>query len=88
MSKDDDSKLAHDEFVEKRRASLERYLNRTASNPTLQVDADFREFLELDADLPKATGTSALSGAGVMRLFNRVGESVNKMTYKMDEADE
>jgi sorting nexin-1/2 len=38
-------------------------------------------------DLPKATNTSALSGAGVMRLFNKVGETVNKITYKMDESD-
>lgn len=38
-------------------------------------------------ELPKATSTSALSGAGVMRLFNKVGETVNKITYKMDETD-
>jgi hypothetical protein len=38
-------------------------------------------------ELPKATNTSALSGAGVMRLFNKVGETVNKITYKMDESD-
>ncbi|XP_049831679.1 sorting nexin-2 [Schistocerca gregaria] len=75
------------EFIEKRRASLERYLNRTAAHPVLCVDPDFREFLEADMDLPKATNTSALSGAGVMRLFNKVGETVNKITYKMDEND-
>ncbi|PNF28821.1 Sorting nexin-2 [Cryptotermes secundus] len=75
------------EFVEKRRASLERYLNRTAAHPILGVDPDFREFLETDMELPKATNTSALSGAGVMRLFNKVGETVNKITYKMDESD-
>lgn len=40
-----------------------------------------------DIELPKATSTSALSGAGVMRLFNKVGETVNKITYKMDETD-
>lgn len=40
-----------------------------------------------DVELPKATNTSALSGAGVMRLFNKVGETVNKITYKMDEND-
>ena len=34
------------DFVEKRRASLERYLNRTAQHPILSVDPDFREFLE------------------------------------------
>lgn len=30
------------EFVEKRRAALERYLNRTAGHPNLRVDPDFR----------------------------------------------
>ena len=34
------------DFVEKRRASLERYLNRTASHPLLQQDDKFIEFLE------------------------------------------
>uniref|UniRef100_A0A1B6LMV1 Sorting nexin-2 n=1 Tax=Graphocephala atropunctata TaxID=36148 RepID=A0A1B6LMV1_9HEMI len=75
------------EFVDRRRAALERYLVRTASHPTFSVDPDFREFLEADMELPKATNTSALSGAGVMRLFNKVGETVNKITYKMDEND-
>jgi len=34
------------EFVERRRAALERYLNRTAIHPIFQVDPDFRDFLE------------------------------------------
>lgn len=34
------------EFVERRRAALERYLLRTATHPIFQVDPDFREFLE------------------------------------------
>ncbi|XP_076068618.1 sorting nexin 1 isoform X5 [Oratosquilla oratoria] len=76
------------EFIEKRRAALERYMNRTAAHPTLRGDPDFREFVELDAELPRATQTSALSSAGVLRLFNRVGETVNKMTFKMDESDQ
>lgn len=42
----------------------------------------------IDAELPRATQTSALSSAGVLRLFNRVGETVNKMTFKMDESDQ
>ncbi|KAJ8954118.1 hypothetical protein NQ314_007147 [Rhamnusium bicolor] len=75
------------DFVERRRASLERYLKRTAQHPVLVLDPDFREFLESDIELPKATSTSALSSAGVMRLFNKVGETVNKITYKMDETD-
>lgn len=75
------------EWVENRRASLERFLNRTAAHPTLRVDANFINFLESDQELPRAVNTAALSGAGVMRLFNKVGETVNKITYKMDEND-
>lgn len=33
------------EFLERRRASLERFLQRTAAHPVLGVDPDFREFL-------------------------------------------
>lgn len=75
------------EFIERRRAALERYLNRTVAHPLLSTDPDFREFLEADTELPKATNTSALSSKGVLRLFNKVGETVNKITYKMDESD-
>ncbi|XP_072942323.1 sorting nexin-2 [Epargyreus clarus] len=75
------------QFVERRRAALERFLNRVAQHPVLCIDPDFREFLESDTELPKATSTSALSGAGMMRLFNKVGETVNKITYRMDESD-
>lgn len=59
-----------------------------AKHPALQTDPSFVDFLELEGDLPRATSTSALSGAGVMRLFNRVGDSLGKMTYKMDESDQ
>lgn len=43
-SPEPDGKLP--EFVERRRAALERYLNRTAIHPIFQVDPDFRDFLE------------------------------------------
>lgn len=85
MSKDDD--IGHDEFIGKRRLALERFLNRTASHTSLRADPDFREFLELDTDLPKSYASSALSGAGVRRFFNKFGDTVNKMTFRMDEAD-
>lgn len=75
------------EWVENRRAALERFLCRTAKHPVLCVDPDFINFLQSDEELPKAVNTAALSGAGVMRLFNKVGETVNKITYKMDEND-
>jgi hypothetical protein len=41
--------------VERRRAALERFINRTAQHPSFKADPDFREFLELDADLPKSS---------------------------------
>lgn len=42
---------------------------------------------DLSQELPRAVNTNALSGAAVVRLFNKVGETVNKITYKMDEND-
>lgn len=77
----------HGDFLEKRAKELERFMNRIGDHQVLRTDPDFREFLELETDLPKATGTSALSSAGVKRLFSKMGETVNKMTYKMDEND-
>jgi sorting nexin-1/2 len=37
--------------------------------------------------LPRATSTSALSSASVLKMMSRVGETVNKMAYKMEETD-
>ncbi|XP_014292222.1 sorting nexin-2 isoform X3 [Halyomorpha halys] len=75
------------EFLERRRASLERYLQRTAAHPVLNVDPDFREFLSSETELPKASNTSTLSGAGMLRFFNKIGETVNKITYRMEGYD-
>jgi len=86
MAKEDED-ATHSDFVEKRRAALERYLNRTASHPNLRVDPDFREFLELDTDLPKASQTATLSGKTVMKLFNSLGDKVSAYTTKMEESD-
>ena len=38
-----------DNFVESRRAALERMLNKTAAHPMLQHDADLKLFLESEA---------------------------------------
>jgi len=86
MAKEDEN-TSQSDFVEKRRASLERYLNRTASHPNLRVDPDFREFLELNTELPKANQTSALSGKNVMKLLSKVGDKVSAYATKMDETD-
>ena len=67
---------------------LYRYMNRTGAHPSLRMDPDLRDFLTLDADLPKSSGTSALSAAGVMRLFGRMGDAVTKLSSHIAETDQ
>ncbi|XP_018621071.1 sorting nexin-1a [Scleropages formosus] len=74
------------EFVERRRAALERYLQRVVSHPSLLQDPDVREFLERD-ELPRAVSTQTLSGAGFLKMINRATDAVSKMTIKMNESD-
>ncbi|XP_028812482.1 sorting nexin-1 isoform X2 [Denticeps clupeoides] len=74
------------EFVEKRRAALERYLHRVVSHQNLLQDPDVREFLEKD-ELPRAVSTQTLSGAGFLKMINKASDAVNKMTIKMNESD-
>ncbi|KAF3851541.1 hypothetical protein F7725_013313, partial [Dissostichus mawsoni] len=66
------------EFVEKRRSALERYLMRTVKHPILLKDPDVLQFLE---------SSEALSSAGLLRMVNKAAEAVNKMTIKMNESD-
>lgn len=74
------------EFVEKRRSALERYLMRTVKHPVLMKDPDLLLFLE-SSDLPRAVSTQALSSAGILRMVNKAADAVNKMTIKMNESD-
>ncbi|XP_030222198.1 sorting nexin-1a isoform X1 [Gadus morhua] len=74
------------EFVERRRAALERYLQRVVCHPSLLQDPDVREFLEKE-ELPRAVGTQALSGAGFLKMLNKATDAVSKMTIKMNESD-
>ncbi|KAM8865564.1 sorting nexin-2 [Synchiropus picturatus] len=74
------------EFVEKRRLALERYLMRTVKHPVLLKDPDVMQFLE-SSELPRAVSTQALSSAGLLRMVNKAAEAVNKMTIKMNESD-
>ena len=76
------------DFIEKRKAHLERFINRIAHHPSLRADPDFRDFLEISGPLPKATNTSALSGASFMKLIRSVGDTVNKITVKIPEKDQ
>ena len=64
-----------------------RLFIRRKLNQSIYTDSIFLEFLESNRDLPRATSTSALSSASVFRLIGRMGDTVNKMTYKMEETD-
>lgn len=83
VGKEDNSSA---EFVERRRAALERYLKRVVAHQNLLQDPDVREFLERD-ELPRAVSTQALSGAGFLKMINKASDAVNKMTIKMNESD-
>jgi len=85
MSKSEEEATNID-FVEKRRAALQRYMDRLVRHEPLVTDQDLRDFLEIE-NLPQATNTRALSGAGVMRLMKNVEGAFNKMTIKMVEED-
>lgn len=86
MTKEEDI-TSHNEFLERRKCALERFLNRIAQHPVLRTDPDFRDFLELQTDLPRSSGTSALSKEGMKRFLGQMTESVTKMGYRMDESD-
>ena len=79
--------IGSNEFIEKRRAALERYLNRIARHPILVQDPVFRQFLENTGDLPYAKDMSYMSGAGLMRAMKNVGTQLSKMTTRMTETD-
>ncbi len=76
------------DFIDRRRALLERYLNRLARSDKLIEDSDVREFLEMPNDLPKSKDTAAVSGAGVLRAFTGISNSVTKLTTKTAEQDQ
>ena len=83
MSKED---TTPDDFLEKRRAALQRFLVRLSKHKKFRFDPDFRDFLEISEDLPKAANTT-LTGAGMLKMFKNVTESVTKIATKIEETD-
>jgi sorting nexin-1/2 len=76
------------DFIDRRRALLERFLNRLVRHDKLIEDSDVREFLEMPNDLPKSKDTQALSGAGVLRALSNISSSVTKLATKTSEQDQ
>nr|XP_014429359.1 sorting nexin-2 [Pelodiscus sinensis] len=90
------------EFVEKRRAALERYLQRTVKHPILLQDPDLRQFLESSEVfkifffkfylfssyfVSRLAFRNQSARAGILRMVNKAADAVNKMTIKMNESD-
>ncbi|XP_061101098.1 uncharacterized protein LOC133130493 [Conger conger] len=73
------------EFVERRRAALERYLLRVVSHPSLIQDPDVLEFLEKE-EFPRPV-RNTLTGAGIWKMISRATEAISRMTMKMEESD-
>lgn len=71
----------------RRARQLERFIRRVVQHPRLRTDCDVRDFLTMEAELPRASQTSTLSGAGVKRIFKSVGEVFSKMAFHMEEGD-
>lgn len=86
MTKEEDI-ASQNEFLDRRKCALERFLNRVAQHSILRTDPDFRDFLELQIQLPRSTNTSAVSREGFRRLLEAVTDSMAKMGYRMDEND-
>ncbi|ESO03902.1 hypothetical protein HELRODRAFT_99725 [Helobdella robusta] len=88
-------KISRDEstcndFIEHRREALERFLRCICKHPTLRVDPNVVDFLELEGTLPRSSSSSTMSSSSrVLRFINKVGENISKLAiYKMDDAEE
>ncbi|KHJ48462.1 PX domain protein [Trichuris suis] len=76
------------EFLERRRASLERYIRRTADHPVLLRVCDNIIAAGRIGELPKASQTAVISGTTIKRIWDRVSEGFNRIAIsKMDEND-
>uniref|UniRef100_A0A5K4EDT8 Sortingnexin-related n=1 Tax=Schistosoma mansoni TaxID=6183 RepID=A0A5K4EDT8_SCHMA len=85
MSKD---VSVENEFVERRRIALERFLSRVLSHPVLRIDEDVCEFLQHEGELPRATNTQLLSGAAAIKVMKNLGDAIGKLAYKVDDPEE
>ncbi|CAH8288226.1 unnamed protein product, partial [Schistosoma turkestanicum] len=76
------------EFVERRRIALERFLSRVLSHPVLRIDEYVCEFIQHDGELPRATNTQLLSGAAAIKAMKNLGGAIGKLAYKVDDPEE
>jgi sorting nexin-1/2 len=78
-----------EEFVEARRAALERMLNKIAQHPLLQRDVDFKLFIESEAfnvDVKQREKTNAVAES--KGFMGSIGLGSGTFSGKMPESDE
>ena len=75
------------DFVNRRRSALERFMQRLTTCTLYRQDPDLRDFITQTGDLPKSSDTSALSTAGIKRLFSKVSNSVTGVVVPFDDPD-
>lgn len=66
---------------------LWRFLRRIANHPHLRNDPNFVDFLEADGSPIRPPAKGIMSSGGFLKFFQRVEDSFNKVTYKMEESD-
>jgi sorting nexin-1/2 len=78
-----------EEFVEARRAALERMLNKIAQHPLLQRDVDFKLFIESDAFNVDVKQREKANSVGESKGFmGSIGLGGGTFSGKMPESDE
>ena len=74
-------------FLEKRRGALERFLNRIGAHPVLCLDSGFKNFLEVEGELPRTRETAMVSKEGIRRMVRDVGDHLPKIGKRSSETD-
>ena len=74
-------------FLEKRRGALERFLNRIGAHPVLCMDSGFKNFLEVEGELPRTRETAMVSKEGLRRMVRDVGDHLPKIGKRSSETD-
>jgi hypothetical protein len=76
------------EFIDKRRAALQRFLMRLTKHNSFRNDPDFRDFLEIPDHWPNRANNKL--GIGMMQIMYQIvygTDSNTKTVFKMDETD-
>ena len=74
-------------FLEKRRGALERFLNRIGAHPVLCLDSGFKNFLEVEGEMPRTRETALISREGLRRMVRDVGDHFPKIGKRSSETD-